>query len=282
MRTGHILFISHGSPSYGIETNPAVRFWEVLGRKMAPRLEAAIVISAHAQGQATLRGGGRQSKLLCDFSGFPAACDRKTWTPPVGYEQHAEIVRALQSVGLRVDSDPEGPLDHGVWVPLEAMWPTPTFPVFSLVLPEDSDLDHWWQMGERLAPLLDRPYLWIGSGGIVHNLMRLDWGRRFGPGEAWAETFADWVTDALSRVDRAQITHPASGPGGAWAVPTSEHYAPLVLVAALAQPRHLVPLYHGFDYGNLALHVFGEAPPYVARPDHSFIPLETAPHAQQI
>ncbi|EQD36859.1 Extradiol ring-cleavage dioxygenase class III protein subunit B, partial [mine drainage metagenome] len=125
-------------------------------------------------------------------------------------------------------------------------WPGTGAPVFFyLVLPEDPDLDHWWQMGERLAPLLDRPYLWIGSGGVVHNLMKLDWSRRFGSGAEWAEAFADWVTDALARGDRERITHPLAGPGGAWALPTSDHYAPLVLVAALAEPATLVPLYKG-------------------------------------
>ncbi|EQD52765.1 extradiol-type ring-opening dioxygenase [mine drainage metagenome] len=150
-RKGRVLFISHGSPGYVMETNPAVQFWETLGRRMPPSLEAVIVISAHAQGRATLRGGGRRSTLLCDFSGFPLF-DCKTWTLPVAYEQHAQIVSALEAVGLRVEPDPEGPLDHGVWVPLRAMWPAPVLPVFSLVLPEDPDLDHWWQMGERLAP----------------------------------------------------------------------------------------------------------------------------------
>lgn len=278
-RQGGILFISHGSPGYAIETNPAVRFWQSLGLSLTPRPEAAIVISAHAQDRPTLRGGGQHSTLLYDFTGFPEACYEVRWTPPVDYDRHAEIAAALRSVGLPVESDPEGAIDHGVWVPLRAMWPDPAVPVFSLVLPADPDFDHWWQMGERLAPLLERPYLWIGSGGVVHNLRALDWSHRFGAGAPWAGMFADWVTDALSTQDRARLTQPRTGPGGVRAVPTPEHYAPLVLVAALAQPVPLVPLYRGFDYGSLALHVFAPVSTPVTRPDPIRPPLETSIHA---
>ncbi len=279
VRRGRVLFISHGSPLYAVEDNPIVRFWRTLGSQMPASLEAVIVISAHGQGRATLRGGGRDSGLAFDFSGFPQTCYEVGWAPPAGYERHAQIVTDLESVGLRVDPDPEGLLDHGVWVPLQAMWPKPVLPVFSLVLPEDPDFGHWWQWGERLASLINRPYLWIASGGIVHNLMRLDWNRRFGAGSDWAESFADWVTKRLADGDRDAITHPAQGPGGAWAVPTPEHYAPLVLAAALTAPARLVPLYQGFDYGSLALHVFGEAPPPPAPDPLSRVPLEANAHA---
>ncbi len=279
-RRGRVLFISHGSPSYAAEDNPTVRFWTEFGSKWTASFEAAIVISAHAHGRATLRGGGAQSTLAFDFTGFPEARYEQRWSPPLGYEPGRAIVSALQSVGMPVDQDPEGSLDHGVWVPLKAMWPAPTFPVFSLTLPEDPDLDHWWQMGERMALLLDRPYLWIGSGGIVHNLRELDWSRRFGSGAPWAQAFSDWVIEALARGDRERITHPESGPGGIRAVPTREHYAPLALVAALAQPERLVPLYQGFDYGSLSLHIFGDPGMHLERNHSSHHPLETLSHAE--
>jgi 4,5-DOPA dioxygenase extradiol len=91
----------------------------------------------------------------------------------------------------------------------------------------------------------------LGSGGIVHNLGRLDWNGSTGPAP-WAVAFEQWVRERLAAGDEAGLKAWKSAPGASESVPTSEHFDPLFVAmgAAGGPPENL---YDGWQLGSLSL-----------------------------
>ncbi len=253
------LFLSHGSPIYLVNHHPVTRIWRQLGEGLGADFEAVVVVSAHGRGAPTLFGGGLSCRVAYDFFGFPPDCYTTNWTPPKDTALARKLARELSEVmGHEVSRVPEGPLDHGVWLPLSFLWPDPQRPVFSLGFPETQDPARWWEWGECLRPVLARSYLWIGSGGLVHNLRSLEHDQHDPEGSDWARLFADWVVEAAAHSDSDALLHPSRGPHALQALPTLEHYGPLLTICALIGPRCLLPFYQAFDLGSLGLHVLIE------------------------
>jgi 4,5-DOPA dioxygenase extradiol len=105
--------------------------------------------------------------------------------------------------------------------------------------------------GRALAPLRNRGVLLLGSGGIVHNLGRLD---REGASEPrpWALAFERWIRDRLAAGDVPALLDWRQAPGAAESVPTSEHLDPLffALGAGGGPPESI---FSGWQLGNLSL-----------------------------
>ncbi len=269
------LFLSHGSPIYLVDRHPVTWIWKQLGERLGQDFEAIVVVSAHSRGAPTLYGGGPSSRIAYDFLGFPKECYNAVWTPPGNATLASRLARELSEVmGRQVPSQPGGPLDHGVWLPLCFLWPDPTCPVFSLGFPETRDPAQWWEWGRQLRSLSARPYLWIGSGGLVHNLRALEHNQHDPQGNDWARQFADWVLEAAARPDSDSLIHPDRGPHAQRALPTLEHYGPLLTISALVEPHGLVPIHQAFDFGNLGLHILAEES---ARSRNATLPLVIPP-----
>jgi 4,5-DOPA dioxygenase extradiol len=105
--------------------------------------------------------------------------------------------------------------------------------------------------GRALAPLRESGVLILGSGGIVHNLRRLDWEGASGP-QPWATQFQNWIRERLVANDAAGLMDWPQAPGAAESVPTTEHLDPLfvALGAASAAPS---PIFEGWQLGSLSL-----------------------------
>ena len=86
-----------------------------------------------------------------------------------------------------------------------------------------------YALGAHLAPLRDEGVLIIGSGNVVHNLRTIGWGG--GEPYDWAVRFNAYVRDAIAarQYDRL-IEYENAGPDARLAVPTPEHYLPLLYV----------------------------------------------------
>ena len=87
-------------------------------------------------------------------------------------------------------------------------------------------------LGTRLSPLRDEGVLIAASGNVVHNLRMM--GRDGGAPCDWAVRFDEYVRDALTtrQYDRLIEYHQAGEDAGL-AVPTPEHYLPLLYVLGL-------------------------------------------------
>src|SRR3954449_3758365 len=106
------------------------------------------------------------------------------------------------------------------------MFPDADVPVVQLSINALQPLDYHLDIGARLAPLRDEGVLILGSGNVVHNLQRIDWSTPAG-GFDWTERF-DSAATALLRDAPGDILKLAEHPDFALAVPTPDHFIPLV------------------------------------------------------
>jgi 4,5-DOPA dioxygenase extradiol len=224
-----VLFLGHGSPMNAIEDNAWRRGWEALGRRL-PRPKAILCISAHWETQGVYVGSAEKPETIHDFRGFPKALfDVRYPAPgsPALAHRVAELVRTP-----RVHFDSHRGLDHGVWSVLQPMYPEADIPVVPLSLSSLQPGAWHYDLARQLDPLRDEGVLVVGSGNIVHNLRYwrmgqtepLDWAQRFD--EDIAERIAEGHHEGM-------MGYETLGPDALLAVPTPEHYLPLLYVLGL-------------------------------------------------
>ena len=221
------------------------------GRKLPP-LRAILVCSAHWESSGTFRlSSAALPGVMHDFGGFPEALYAIDYPAPGSPEVAAEAAGLLARAGLPAELDAERPLDHGAWVPLRHLMPGAEVPVVQLSLPRPRTPELLLAAGRALAPLRERGVLLLGSGGIVHNLRRLDWEDSSDP-QPWASGFDRWIRAQLATGEAAAVAEWNQAPGAAESVPTSEHLDPLFLAlgAAVGPPEGL---YEGWQLGSLSL-----------------------------
>jgi 4,5-DOPA dioxygenase extradiol len=199
------------------------------------------MVSAHWEQRPTTLGATRTVPLVYDFYGFPEKYYRTRYTAPGAPGLAARVRDLLRGKGIESADDPGRGLDHGAYVPLVAMYPAADVPVLQISMPR-LDARALFELGRALAPLRDEGVLVFGSGFLTHNMAYA-----FRPGiPSWAREFDAWAADALVRLDvEALLDFQKRAPASRTALPTWEHYAP-VLVAAGAvadeRPRATVPI----------------------------------------
>jgi len=245
------LFVAHGSPMLALDGEAWGEAMSALGRSWpAPR--AILVCSAHWEAPGTFRlSSADVPGVMHDFGGFPEVLYTLDYPAPGSPRLATEAASLLRQAGLEAELDAERSLDHGAWVPLRYLYPAATIPVVQLSLPRPRTPGLLMAAGRALAPLRDEGVMILGSGGIVHNLRRLDWSGASGP-QPWAQSFEQWVRERLAIEDEAALMDWHSALGAAESVPTSEHLDPLfVALGAAAGPPKVV--FDGWQLGSLSL-----------------------------
>jgi 4,5-DOPA dioxygenase extradiol len=221
-----VLFVAHGSPFLLDDA----RWVDELGRwaNAFPRPKAVLMISAHWEQRPVTLGATRTVPLIYDFYGFPERYYQVQYMAPGAPELAARVRGLLKPSGPVADA-PERGLDHGAYVPMVAMYPEANVPILQLSLPT-MDPRPLFQLGRALAPLRREGVLIVGSGFLVHNLRFLD-PRPDAPVPAWTQEFDAWAREVLEKKDvDALLDYRARAPGVRIALPTHEHFVP-VLVA---------------------------------------------------
>jgi len=243
------LFISHSSPMIVDEQAKRLDWFE--WAKRLPTPDAILVISAHWGSRGLWIGKPQNGELLYDYFGFPERLYTLKYGAPVA-EHLAETVHDLLSPHFEVREKQRG-WDHGVFIPLLCMYPDAEIPVLQLSLPLDFAQTELFRLGELLAPLRSSGVLIVGSGGIVHNLGRVDFADREEP-EEWAVEFDRWVVRAVEERNWSDLVNfRNAAPNLQLAHPSDEHFLPLLTVCGAAKPDEKVSFpVEGFEYGTLS------------------------------
>jgi 4,5-DOPA dioxygenase extradiol len=214
-----------------------------------PRPTSILMLSAHWVEAPITIGATTRVPLVYDFYGFPQRYYQVTYPAP-GAPDLAMRVRGLLAGVEETQDQPTRGLDHGAYVPLLAMYPEADVPVLQISLPT-LEPERLLEVGRKLAPLRNEGVLIIGSGFLIHNLSALRTGDSAKvPG--WAKEFDAWTAETLPRRDPEELlSYRARAPGVQLALPTHEHFVPVVVAkgAALDEPVHF-PI-TGFAWGPM-------------------------------
>jgi 4,5-DOPA dioxygenase extradiol len=249
------LFIGHGSPTNTLENNSYTRVWQKLGGAL-PRPRGILVVSAHWFIGATAVTAMQAPRTIHDFYGFPEELFAFEYPAPGLPELAEEVADLTKPMWVGLDRDQWG-LDHGTWSVLAHLYPAADVPVVQLSLNALKPIEYHLELGRKLAALRDRGILVLGSGNVVHNLRRLNW-RNLDSGEDWAHRFDDAAASLLAERP-GDIAELQQHPDYPMAVPTPDHFLPLLYVAGIAAASGTVasPLVRGCTLGSVSMTCYG-------------------------
>jgi 4,5-DOPA dioxygenase extradiol len=244
------LFVGHGSPMNAIEENSWTRGWRDVAQSIA-KPKAILCISAHWETRGVGVCAAERPETIHDFGGFPQALFDVRYPAP-GDPALARRVAALVT-GVQVHVTPDWGLDHGAWSVLRVMYPDADIPVVQLSLDTAQPGIFHLNLARELAPLRDEGVLILGSGNIVHNLRLFDF-RNVSAPLAWAQRANALLRERIEAGDTAGLADwPALGADVALAVPTAEHYLPLLYALGARRQGDKIHIFNDAVTSSLAM-----------------------------
>ena len=237
-----VLFIGHGSPMNGIETNQFSAEWRKVGARI-PKPAAVLVVSAHWLTRGTRVTAMEHPRTIHDFGGFPPELYEVQYAAPGRPELAAEVRKIIQSTDVGPDHD--WGLDHGAWTVVRWMYPDASVPVLQLSIDYNRPASYHYGLARELASLRKKGVLILGSGNMVHNLRMVAWEHMNTDnyGYDWAIEMHELFKEKIRKGDhQALIDYHSLSPAARLAVPTPDHYFPLIYTLAL-QDRDEEPLF---------------------------------------
>src|ERR1700758_5061379 len=246
------LFFGHGNPMNALLRNEYTESWSAIGARL-PRPKAILCVSAHWYVPGAAVTINTAPRTIHDFGGFPRELYEVQYPAPGDPDLARRIQRLLAP--LPVSADERWGLDHGTWSVLCHVFPRADVPVVQLSIDETQPPSFHYELGARLRPLREEGVLLLGSGDVVHNLHTYAWGRHPQEPYDWALRFEARVREGLMLGEHAPLVDYATlGRDALLAVPTPEHYLPLlyVLGASVAGERVSFPV-EGIDGGSVSM-----------------------------
>ncbi|MBB3109613.1 4,5-DOPA dioxygenase extradiol [Paenibacillus phyllosphaerae] len=246
-------FFAHGAPSIVLEDNEYTKLLKQFKDTM-PRPKAIVLFSAHWEETVQAVGAAQTYDTIYDFGGFQDELYQLTY--PAGSDR--ALVEQIQALftehGIQSVQDERRGLDHGAWAVLKLLYPEADIPVVALSVNRYLPNELQYRIGKALGALREQDVLIIGSGGTVHNLRLLNWGQPDGA-EPWAEQFDQWLEHKLETWDtEALFRYREQAPHAQDAVPTNEHFIPLLLAMGTGDVNRKAELLHrSYQFGSLSL-----------------------------
>ena len=239
-----VLFVGHGSPMNAIEENEFVQGWRNLGKTL-PHPKAILCVSAHWETRGTFVTAMPNPKTIHDFGGFPKALYEVEYPAPGSPELASETKRTVTKtiVGL----DEKWGLDHGAWSVIRRLYPEADVPVIQMSLDYGQAPQYHFELAKELAALRNKGVLIIGSGNMVHNLRMVAWDKINEPeyGYDWAIQANDKFKTLIESGDFKSLTNYTNlGREVQLAVPTPDHYLPLLYSLALKENNESVSFFN--------------------------------------
>jgi 4,5-DOPA dioxygenase extradiol len=228
-----MLFIGHGSPMNGIEDNEFSIRWKEMGEEI-PLPKAVLVISAHWLTRGTHITAMENPRTIHDFGGFPKALYDVQYPAPGSPQLAQETKDLITKTDAGLDHD--WGLDHGTWTVVRHMYPHANIPVLQLSIDYNKPAHYHYELAKELESLRKKGVLIIGSGNMVHNLRMVDWTKIDQPefGFDWAIEMNDTFKKRIAQNDHDNLIHyDRLGTAGRYAIPTPDHYYPLLYILGL-------------------------------------------------
>jgi len=228
-----VLFIGHGSPMNGIEDNYFSQRWKTIAKEI-PIPKAVVVVSAHWLSSGTKVTAMDFPKTIHDFGGFPQALFDVRYPAPGSPKLARETAGIIKSTQVELDHD--WGLDHGTWTIVRHMYPEANIPVLQLSIDYTKGAQYHYDLAKELYALRKKGVLIIGSGNMVHNLRMVAWNKMEEPeyGFDWAlsmnEKFKQLINENHHQL---LIRYDSMGREAQLAIPTPEHYWPLIYTLGL-------------------------------------------------
>lgn len=243
-----VLFVGHGSPMNGIEDNEFSSNWASMAQHM-PVPTAVLVVSAHWFTKGTHITAMDFPKTIHDFGGFPQALFDVVYPAPGDPKLAAETAGLIQSTSVGLDHD--WGLDHGAWTVVRHMYPDANIPVLQLSIDYTKDAQYHYELARELQLLRKKGVLILGSGNMVHNLRMMSWQMINGGGYDWAlqmnEKFKSLI---LNNEHQPLMNYQSLGKEAMLAIPTPEHYLPLMYTLGLKKENEEVSLFNDKAVGG--------------------------------
>jgi 4,5-DOPA dioxygenase extradiol len=245
-----VIFVGHGSPMNIIYDNEFTRALSRMGKEL-PQPEAILVVSAHWLTEGTFLTCDSKPEQIYDFYGFPRELYEYKYTAHGSSEKAEEIMQTLDQFKITCG---QWGLDHASWAVLKHMYPKADIPVLEMSLCVGADPGHHYELGKALKPLREKGILIIGSGNIVHNLGAIKQDTDAVPFD-WAVEFDEQVKALiLNREHQKLIDYHKLGESARYAVPTNDHYLPLLYALALQEHNEKVTFVHeGIQNGSVSM-----------------------------
>jgi len=252
-----VIFVGHGSPMNAIEDNAYTGHLAAWAQRL-PRPKAILAVSAHwLTPGSTQIDAQAHPPTIHDFGGFPEALFAVQYPAPGSEALAQTTLELLQTQFPQARLSHDWGLDHGSWSVLSHMYPKADIPVFQLSINYAQAGAHHYAIGRQLAALRDQGVLIFASGNVTHNLRVLDFqaAESQQASRAWAQEFDDAVGQALrSRNDAALIDYLSLSADAKMAVPSPDHYWPLLYILGAADPDEPAQqTYQSFQAGTISM-----------------------------
>ncbi len=237
-----VLFMGHGSPMNGIEDNEFSRHWKQVADKM-PVPKAVLVVSAHWLTHGTKVTAMEHPKTIHDFGGFPQELFDVQYPAPGSPAIAQETKQLIKSTDVGLDHD--WGLDHGTWSVVKHMYPKANIPVLQLSIDYNKPASYHYELAKELSALRKKGVLIMGSGNMIHNLRMVAWDKMNVPdyGYDWAMEMHEVFKKKISDGDhKALIDYEKMGRAAMLAIPTPDHYYPLMYILGL-QRKNEAPIF---------------------------------------
>jgi 4,5-DOPA dioxygenase extradiol len=243
-----VLFIGHGSPMNGIEDNEFSAKWAGVAKDI-PEPKAVLVVSAHWFTKGTHITAMDFPRTIHDFGGFPQALFDVDYPAPGNPALALDAAGLIHSTDVGLDHD--WGLDHGAWTVVRHMYPAANIPVLQLSIDYTKDAMYHYNLAKELYELRKRGVLILGSGNMVHNLRMMSWEMIHGGGYDWALEMNDKFKSLILNQEHQQLADYRNlGKEAMLAIPTPEHYLPLMYTLGLQNAREEVSLFNDKAVGG--------------------------------
>ena len=245
-----LLFLAHGSPMNALADNEFTQSLKALGKTL-PKPKVIITVSAHWLTRGTFVTAKKFPQTIHDFGGFPEPLFKVKYPAP-GSPEMAEMVTTITK-DINIGMDYDWGLDHGTWSVLKHLYPEADVPVIQLSIDYYKPVQYHYELAAQLKGLRKKGVLIVGSGNITHNFNHMDWNTNAKPYD-WVLEFDNRVKEYVKNGDHNPLINYQKLPNANLAIPTNDHYLPLIYTLGLQYPNEMVTFpYEGIQNAGFSM-----------------------------